>query len=60
MAMYIGGVHPDLSRVRFEQFPLRVLASAHTIRIGNRQFAVLARSISRSSPLSKNAVVGSH
>ncbi len=39
MAMYIGGVHPDLSRVRFEQFPLRVIASAHTIRIGNRQFA---------------------
>ena len=40
MTMYIGGVHAELSRVRFEQFPLRVLASAHTIRIGNRQFAV--------------------
>lgn len=39
MAMYIGGVHPDLSRVRFEQFPLRPVAMTAAIRLGDRVYA---------------------
>lgn len=41
--MYIGGVHPELSRVRFEQFPLRPVAMTATLRHGDRIYGAHAK-----------------
>lgn len=43
MTMYIGSVHPELSRVRFESFPLRPAAMASAIRIGDRVYGAHAK-----------------